>query len=319
MQNERIGAIDRFRGFAILSMVLANFMGGVQVIPAWLKHAPDIGLTVIDLIAPFFIFAIGLTFGPSFRRRMQRDGAARTYGHFAVRNLALLGIGAILSAGETALGVNTNGVDWGVLQAIGAAGLLTLAVIRLPAAWRAVIGATLLLVYQFALERGMLAGVLASPHGGLFGALSWAAMLVLATCLADMYHESGRSKWFFWTAVLVCAGGAALALLSPVSKNRVSATYVMVSLGASGMLFWSFHVLEGKLPFRSGLLDAWGRNPLALYLAHFLLLGLVYLPDQPGLYAQAPLWLAILEMVLLVLALSGLAIWLKKKRIVLSL
>ncbi|MRR10859.1 hypothetical protein EG831_12485 [bacterium] len=84
-------------------------------------------------------------------------------------------------------------------------------------------------------------------------------------------------------------------------------------------MFALFDLLAVRLPFQPGWLEAWGRNPLALYLAHFLLLGLVYLPDQPGLYAQAPLWLAILEMVLLVLLLSGLAFWLKKKRIVLSL
>ncbi len=82
MQNSRISSIDQFRGFAILTMVLANYMGGVALIPAWLKHAPDVGLTVIDLIAPFFIFAISLTFGLSFNRRFQRDGAFRTYSTF---------------------------------------------------------------------------------------------------------------------------------------------------------------------------------------------------------------------------------------------
>jgi predicted acyltransferase len=73
MSTKRIPSIDQFRGFAILTMVLANYMGGVSLIPAWLKHAPDIGLTVIDLIAPFFIFAIGLTYELSFHRRIERD------------------------------------------------------------------------------------------------------------------------------------------------------------------------------------------------------------------------------------------------------
>ena len=34
--------------------------------------------------------------------------------------IGLLGIGALVSAGETAFGLNPSGVDWGVLQAIGA-------------------------------------------------------------------------------------------------------------------------------------------------------------------------------------------------------
>jgi predicted acyltransferase len=115
MQKQRISSLDQFRGFAILTMALANYMGGVILIPAFLKHAPDIGLTVTDLIAPFFIFAIGLTFGLSFRRRFDREGAFKTYSQFVVRYLAIIGLGAIISAGETALGENPSGVDWGVL------------------------------------------------------------------------------------------------------------------------------------------------------------------------------------------------------------
>ena len=69
-------------------MVLANYLGGIRVVPAWLKHAPDVGLTVADLIAPFFIFAIGLTYGLSARRRMQTAGKAKTVQHFLVRFFA---------------------------------------------------------------------------------------------------------------------------------------------------------------------------------------------------------------------------------------
>lgn len=50
----RINAIDQYRGLAILLMVLANFLTGVNGVPMWFKHAPDIGLMVVDLIAPMF-------------------------------------------------------------------------------------------------------------------------------------------------------------------------------------------------------------------------------------------------------------------------
>ena len=49
---KRLEAIDQFRGFAILLMILANYMNNVSLIPSWLKHSDDIGYTVIDLIAP---------------------------------------------------------------------------------------------------------------------------------------------------------------------------------------------------------------------------------------------------------------------------
>ena len=73
----RLDAIDQYRGFAILLMALADYLVGVKIVPAWLKHAPDIGYTVIDLIAPLFVFAIGLTFGhlvPAARRRVPACG-----------------------------------------------------------------------------------------------------------------------------------------------------------------------------------------------------------------------------------------------------
>jgi len=72
--RQRLESIDEFRGFSILLMVLANYLAGPHVVPAWLKHAPDVGFTVIDIIAPMFIAAIGLTFGASFRARLARDG-----------------------------------------------------------------------------------------------------------------------------------------------------------------------------------------------------------------------------------------------------
>ena len=67
-------AIDRFRGLAILLMVIANFLEHVSTVPGWLKHAPDVGLTVVDFIAPAFIFAIGLTFPGSARTLMRPCG-----------------------------------------------------------------------------------------------------------------------------------------------------------------------------------------------------------------------------------------------------
>ena len=78
-----IAAIDQFRGFAILVMILADYLNNINSIPAWFKHAPDIGYTIIDLVAPLFIFAIGLTYGISFRQRFERFGAWKTHNHFS--------------------------------------------------------------------------------------------------------------------------------------------------------------------------------------------------------------------------------------------
>jgi predicted acyltransferase len=319
MSENRLDAIDAFRGLAILGMVIANFIAGVNWIPAWLKHAPDAGFTVIDLVAPMFIFAIGLTYGPSARKRLERDGAWKMTQHFVVRFAAILGIGALFGAGEVLLQVDGQVINWGVLQAIGVAGLVTLIVIRLPAWARLLIGLALLTGYQFLLERFWLAKVLASPHGGLYGALAWSAMLILATVLGDLFHQQRRAHWNLALAsalaVLVAFG---LTLCFPVSKNRVSAPYVLLSLGLSGLLFSAFHIFVEHFKWKANLLVMWGRNPLVLYVLHLLLLGFVALPEVPGWYRSAPLWLVIVQGIVLLGVLTLIAWGLDRKQKYLS-
>jgi len=320
MPAKRISSIDQFRGFAILTMVPANYMVGVKIIPAWLKHAPDVGLTVIDLIAPFFLFAIGLTYAVSFNRRYQRDGAFKTYSYFLTRYLAILGLGAIISAGETAVGQNPSGIDWGVLQAIGMAGLATLLVIRLPSIYRWLIGVGILIVYQIILDRFLLHLTLLSPHGGLFGSLDWSALLILGTALADMFHGEGRAKKAFpWVAMAVLAGGILLAFFVPVSKHRVSASYVLISLGISALLFFLFHLASDIRNWNSRLLLAWGRNPLSLYFLHYILIGFFFLPGIPLLYAQAPLWVVLAEITILLVVISMVAMAMYRKNIIIAI
>ena len=93
-------AIDRFRGSLVILMVMGDFLSGVNFVPAFLKHAPDIGLTIADTVAPAFIFVIGLNFGPSFARWL-RLGQMVAYRQFFMRYLSLIGIGAIISLLKT--------------------------------------------------------------------------------------------------------------------------------------------------------------------------------------------------------------------------
>jgi predicted acyltransferase len=320
MKTERISSIDQFRGFAILTMALANYMGPVNIIPAWLKHAPDIGLTVIDLIAPFFIFAIGLTYVLSFRRRLEREGAFKAYNQFFVRYLAIIGLGAIISAVETAAGENPSGIDWGVLQAIGMAGLITLVVIRLPSRYRWIIGAGILVIYQVILDNFLLGLTIQSPHGGLFGSLNWAAMMILGTALADLFHSEERwKKYFPWASLAILVAGIALALLIPVSKHRVSSSYVLISLGASAVLFLLFHWLSGRFDWKARFLVVWGMNPLVLYFLHYLIIGIFFLPGLPAIYQAAPPWLVVVEVVVVLGGVSLMAFWLDRRKIYISL
>jgi predicted acyltransferase len=312
---ERIDAIDQFRGFAILLMVVINYLSGIETIPDWLKHVPDIGMNFPDLGTPVFIFAIGLTYGLSYRRRCQKDGLRDTLGHFLRRYLSFIGLGAIITAGQSALGIKTELLDWGVLQAIGVAGLLTLGVISTPTWTRLGIGLGLLALYQVLLDRFWLDLVLGSQHGGLPGTLSWTAILILSTVCGDIFQREDQRGVFPWVSLAFLAGGFVLRILVPVSKNRVSASYDLITLGFSGLVFSIFYLAKFRLPFFS----AWGRNPLLLYLLAFLITGLFVLPGIPGWYVEAPLWLIGIQTVILLLILSGVAVYWYKKNITFSM
>ena len=286
--NGRLASIDQYRGFAILLMVLADYLSRIERVPAFLKHAPGVGLTVIDLIAPMFIFAIALVFKPSFQRRRARDGHKHTMMHFIRRFLALIGIGALTPWGYT----------WGLFQTIGGAGLLTLLVIGLPWMSRLLIGGLLLGGYQYLSDQIWMGRVTAtSAWCEIEGTLSWAAMLVLATVLADWYYNPKRgSRWLVLGSVTSLGVGMSLIHWIQVSQYFVSASYVLISLGSSGMLFAGFHWLIETQNVQIPCLISWGKNPLVLYLLHYWIWVFVFVrPNSSGWHAQAPLWLIILQ------------------------
>lgn len=319
MTQTRFHSIDLFRGLAILGMVLANYLAGVNWISPWFKHAKDAGFTVIDLVAPMFIFAIGLTYARSFNHRLARDGAGRTYQHFITRFFAILGMGALFGAGQVLLGADGMTVNWGVLQAIGVAGLVTLCFLRTPTWVRLTAGLLILTAYQIVLNHFWLNIVLSNPHGGLIGAISWSAMLILATVLADFFFSPNHGpRKLIGVSALAVLIALVLTLWTPISKNRVSMPYVILSLGLSGLIFSACHILVEQFNLRSHLLVLWGRNPLLMYLLHTMLLGFVYLPDIPALYAAAPVWLVIVEAAVLLGLLTWIAWWLDKRQVYFS-
>jgi predicted acyltransferase len=318
-KRERRPSIDAFRGLAIVLMVAANFLAGVTVVPGWLRHAPDIGLTVIDVIAPMFITAIGLTYASSARSRRERSGTRETVMHLLRRYLAIAGIGALLAAGEGIFMPGGAAHPWGVLQAIGFAGVLLLPLAFAPSWARLVAGLGLLAGYQLMLDRAWLGVVLTSSHGGLPGTLGWAGMLSLATVVGDVFSVAdGRRAARILVPLAILAAGVGLALLTPVSKNRVSSSYVLVSLGICSVLFLGFHALFDLGGVRIPHLEAWGANPLLLYLLHELLLGVFVLPGVPALYAEAPVWLAAVELLALLGVLGAVAEALRRRGAVYS-
>jgi predicted acyltransferase len=321
--GNRLASIDAFRGCAIVLMIMGNYLAGIRWIPAFLKHQPDIGLTFADLVAPMFIFAIALTIRPSALRRATRLGRPAAQGSLTTRCLSLIGIGAIITAGQAMRPPAGEILSWGVLQAIGAAGLLSLPFIFRPAWMRLLAGIIYLAVYQFVLDHFLLANVIQTTHNGLAGSLAWAALLLLGTACADgFYMLAGRGRQL---ALLIGSGCAAtglgllLSLWLPISKHRASSSYMMICLGFCLLAFALFHGFLDKWPAWLAWLRRIGRNPLALYLAHLILLAIFVLPGSDTWYAGAPVWLTLLQASVLLASVIGLSLVLEKKNWIIRL
>ena len=82
LSTTRLASIDCSRGSTVLAIVLARYLFGTEALPAHLRRAPDGSVTVVDLFAPLFVVAIGLTFEMSLRRRWARHWAAPAPWHF---------------------------------------------------------------------------------------------------------------------------------------------------------------------------------------------------------------------------------------------
>lgn len=86
--NKRADALDALRGFAILTMILSGSIpfSGAAALPAWMYHAqvpppdhtfnPNLpGITWVDLVFPFFLFAMGAAIPLAFSKKIKAGKA----------------------------------------------------------------------------------------------------------------------------------------------------------------------------------------------------------------------------------------------------
>lgn len=129
--SQRLLALDVFRGFTILAMILVNNPGDWGHLYWPLDHAEWHGWTPTDLIFPFFLFIVGTALAYSLRKyRTGTEISPAVYWRIARRTLVLIGLGLLLNRSsalfEFLLGhaASIDLSNWrfpGVLQRIGLA------------------------------------------------------------------------------------------------------------------------------------------------------------------------------------------------------
>jgi len=116
--NNRWDALDVLRGLTIMLMLLNLNPGSWEHNYGWLTHAKWDGWTLIDIVAPAFLFCIGAAMPLSLQRRSEK-GASRgdLLRHVMWRSVLLVAIGFFLNLYPTFDFANVR--IPGVLQRIG--------------------------------------------------------------------------------------------------------------------------------------------------------------------------------------------------------
>ena len=143
----RAFALDALRGLAILAMLLSGQMPfNEHALPSWMYHAQEPpphfewigtlpGISWVDLVFPFFLFAMGAAFPLALSRRMENKTPPWKLGLFILERGFLLGFFALFVMAIRPSTINNHPTT--AIWFLALLGFLILFPIltRLPAAW----------------------------------------------------------------------------------------------------------------------------------------------------------------------------------------
>ena len=322
----RITSLDQFRGYTVVGMLLVNFVGGFQVVPAVLKHH-NTYCSYADTIMPQFFFAVGFAYRLTFLRRLRDVGPLAATAAAVRRNLELIVLGFVLYH------LDGGATTWADLTALGLVGFATTAFqrmvfqtlvhIALASLWVLPVIAARppVRVGYLVLCAGLHLGLSrwfyfdwawARPviDGGPLGFLSWSVPLLVGSLAFDAVAQGGEEfmrRLAGWSFVLMalgyglsCLGGAPAAppFVAPagpvnlwtMSQRTGSISYLTFASGLSLLVYAAFIAACDRGGLRVGLFRTFSRNALAAYVLHDLVAGAVnpYVPrDAPGWYVAA--------------------------------
>ncbi|WP_216319155.1 heparan-alpha-glucosaminide N-acetyltransferase domain-containing protein [Deinococcus aestuarii] len=276
-RTARLTALDAWRGLTVLLMLLVNNVALGGRTPAQLTHAPFGGLTLTDLVFPWFLFCAGaaLPFSLAAMTRAGVTGWARVR-----RLLERAGLLYLVGAFVTSVTLGAFYLGLGVLQLIALATLGGALLGGLRGRWQALIAAGLLVGYGAFLAY--------TPHAGGTGVVSETANPVQAVndTLLTPFGLRGLVSVIPTTALVLLGSLAA----RPLQARDPKAPLRLLTMGAVLAVLGYGWAFSGHLPFAKAI---W-TPPYILYSAGLATLGVLafYLLADAGRVPQGPRLLA---------------------------
>jgi predicted acyltransferase len=310
----RLLSLDAMRGFTIAAMIMVNFPGSEEHVFPTLHHTIWNGLTFTDLIAPVFLFIVGVSIAFAYSKRLAAPGPkGDLYKKIVIRSLKIFAVGMFLNMIPH---FNFSDLRYtGTLHRIAIV-FLVCAVLFLNTTWRqqAFLGITILVTYWLAmvliptpgigkvmLEPGVnlaawidqqyLPGKMWQGNWDPEGILSTFPSIVtgITGMLAGRLMLSNltpneKSNYLMSAGLFVAAAGYFWGLAFPVNENLWTSSFVLVTSGFAAMLLGSLYFIIDIKGRKKGIAPGviFGANAIAAYVLADILALFFYLSHIGG-------------------------------------
>jgi len=296
-QVNRLISLDAMRGFTIAAMILVNFPGNGDHVFDPLNHSVWNGLTPTDIIAPFFLFIVGVSIAIAYTKRLEKGfPKGDMYQKIIIRSFKIFAVGIFLNLLPD---FNFADLRWtGTLPRIAIV-FLVCALLFLNTKWKtqAWIGTGVLVAYWLAmtliptpgegkvmLERGVnLAAWIDSKYmPGTMWQGTWDPEGILSTfpsivsgitgMLAGVLMLSKRTREMKVILLMVIGffmtfAGYLWGLTFPVNENIWTSSFVFVTSGIAFMALGAFYFLVDMKGYTYGTKPGivFGANAITVY------------------------------------------------------
>ncbi len=310
--SSRLLSLDAMRGFTIAAMIMVNFPGHEDFVFPTLRHTKWNGLTFTDLIAPTFLFIVGVSITLAYSKKLDAPKVP-LYRKILVRSLKIFAVGMFLNMLPD---FNFSDLRYtGTLHRIAIV-FLVCAVIFLNSNWKHQLGiaAAILVLYWLALtsiptpgtgmvmlepgvnlaawvDQQYLPGKMWQgnwdPEGILstFPSIATTITGMLAGRLMLLPLSPNEKSNFLLTAGFATASlGYFWNLIFPTNENLWTSSFVLVTSGFAAMLLGALYFLIDIRGLTRGIAPGviFGANAIAAYVLADILALLFYIMPIGG-------------------------------------
>jgi predicted acyltransferase len=296
-ESSRLISLDAMRGFTIAVMIVVNFPGNEKYVYPTLRHSQWNGLTFTDLVAPFFLFIVGVSIVFAFSKRLEKPGSKMDlYGKIITRSLKIFAVGMFLNAMPDFDFINLR---WtGTLHRIAIV-FLVCAMLFLHTNWQqqTLTVIIILVIYwlsmtliptpgigKVSLEPGMnLAAWVDQQYlPGYMWRKTWDPEGILSTfpsiatgitgmiagrLLLSRFTAHEKVNYLMSAGLFAAALGYFWGLIFPVNENIWTSSFVLVTSGFAAMLLGALYFIIDILGYKSGTAAGiiFGANAIVIY------------------------------------------------------